>query len=311
MSARKPVAKPATALRTRVSRLFATTLLLVAGSGEAMEFESFEVEGQRILLAKLAIYGRKINPPGEAAQLRALLNNAKLARQAYFQVWLHSPGGSLEEGVKIGEVLREHGMYVYVPKGAYCVSACTVAFLGGTIRDMHPEATYEVHAYSRVSDASEKATRQLLEDVQGPAADHALIRFVNDSSTSGAQWAERLFRYAQQMLGGRPDERALKDVRERMPDFAAHYKQQGQLEKDLAAIKHGGQTAAQKILMRIERDSFNLRRGFLAKHAAQIGERSDHALKVLEIMFASGIQNTFAVDRTTLRERGYINVADR
>lgn len=305
MSARKPVAKPATVLRTRISRLLAMTLLLVTGCGEAMEFTSDEVDGQRILLAQGRI------DAGDADRLRARLNDAKTARQAYFQVQFKSPGGNLVEGIEIGEALRAHDMYVYVPKGAYCISACTVAFLGGTKRDMHPEATYEVHAYSSVSDASNKGTGQLLEDVQGPAADYALIKHVRDNSNRGAKWAVKLFRYAQQMLGGRTDERELKDVRERFPDFAANYKQQGQLQKDLAAIQHGGATAAQRILMRIERDSFNLPRGFLAKHAARLGERSDHALKVLDIMFASGIQNTFSVDRTTLRERGYINVVDR
>ncbi|SMX36728.1 hypothetical protein [Maliponia aquimaris] len=68
---------------------------------------------------------------------------------------LDSPGGSLDEGVKIAEVLAAHFTATVVPEGAECLSACAVAFMGGTfgwyeyifnMRLIHPGARLGFHA---------------------------------------------------------------------------------------------------------------------------------------------------------------------
>lgn len=62
------------------------------------------------------------------------------------KVLLHSPGGSLIAGLKLGELIRARGMEteigIWKPEGAfgdtvdggYCMSACSYAFLGGEVR---------------------------------------------------------------------------------------------------------------------------------------------------------------------------------
>ena len=46
-------------------------------------------------------------------------------------VSMSSPGGSLDEGYKLGQAMSEHNLIMWVPKGKVCVSACALAFIGG------------------------------------------------------------------------------------------------------------------------------------------------------------------------------------
>jgi len=46
-------------------------------------------------------------------------------------VTMSSPGGSLDEGYKLGNAMSNYNLIVMVPKGQSCVSACALAFVGG------------------------------------------------------------------------------------------------------------------------------------------------------------------------------------
>lgn len=46
-------------------------------------------------------------------------------------VTMSSPGGSLDEGYKLGSAMSDYNLIVMVPKGQVCVSACALAFVGG------------------------------------------------------------------------------------------------------------------------------------------------------------------------------------
>ncbi|MBV7393590.1 hypothetical protein [Mameliella sediminis] len=68
---------------------------------------------------------------------------------------LDSPGGSLDEGVKLAQILAGHFTATVVPQGGECLSACAVAFMGGTfgayediynMRLIHPSARLGFHA---------------------------------------------------------------------------------------------------------------------------------------------------------------------
>jgi hypothetical protein len=50
-----------------------------------------------------------------------------------FDMCLDSPGGLLSEGILIARYLREKGISTYLPAGSECVSACAIAFFGGSI----------------------------------------------------------------------------------------------------------------------------------------------------------------------------------
>lgn len=97
---------------------------------------------------------------GDSDRLRSLLerdgylDDGSNSTQA---LCLDSPGGALDEGVRIAEVLRDFYVPTVLPAGARCLSACAVAFMGGTYRfdiytplqrSMHPTATLGFHAPS-------------------------------------------------------------------------------------------------------------------------------------------------------------------
>jgi hypothetical protein len=61
-------------------------------------------------------------------------------------VRLNSPGGEIEGGMQLGEVIRKLGLATEVPASAGCYSACTFAFLGGVDRQV--EGKFGIHALS-------------------------------------------------------------------------------------------------------------------------------------------------------------------
>jgi hypothetical protein len=63
------------------------------------------------------------------------------------EIWLHSPGGNAAEGAAIGRVIRRHKVATRVPARYQCISACTMAFLGGVVRTIEPGSAYGVHTF--------------------------------------------------------------------------------------------------------------------------------------------------------------------
>lgn len=77
------------------------------------------------------------------------------SRDAFPEVWLDSPGGNPFEGFKLGRLIRSLQLATVVPEGAFCASACTMAFLGGVQRRI--EGPYLVHAASPSDEADDMA----------------------------------------------------------------------------------------------------------------------------------------------------------
>lgn len=77
---------------------------------------------------------------GAAARLGALLDaNPRVTR-----IHLTSEGGLAEEGRALAEVIAEHELTTFVPD--FCVSACTLAFVGGRERLLMKNARLGFHA---------------------------------------------------------------------------------------------------------------------------------------------------------------------
>lgn len=89
-------------------------------------------------------------------KLRAVL---KGLNANWISVYLNSPGGSMLAGMEIGRILRKEQATVYIgtrgqkhrPKPGACLSACSLAFLGGAFRFVSPDSIYGVHRASRAS----------------------------------------------------------------------------------------------------------------------------------------------------------------
>jgi hypothetical protein len=64
------------------------------------------------------------------------------------EIWLNSPGGIASEGLALGRVIRSFGIPTRIPSGWRCVSACSMAFLGGPIRRIDAGGIYSVHMFA-------------------------------------------------------------------------------------------------------------------------------------------------------------------
>ena len=106
------------------------------------------------------------------------------------EVWFDSGGGDAAEGPKVGEVLRSHHLATRVASGYACISSCSMAFLGGTLRYVDTGALYGIHTFY-----DDKA----LEEVAGLKSDDAMRNRLHKSEQGNAILAGEIQRYGQKM----------------------------------------------------------------------------------------------------------------
>jgi len=132
---------------------------------------------------------------GDSSKLQKMLS-----KNTYYEIWLNSGGGDLMEGVKLGRILASKKATVRVPDGANCISACTVAFLGGLFRYVDTNATYQVHSYSRVLNGiSEKMEYELLRSPKS-----ATNQLITKNYISARNWVPILAMHFQSSIRGKP-----------------------------------------------------------------------------------------------------------
>jgi hypothetical protein len=253
--------------------------------------------------------------PGDAETLRRRLESRR-ASGGYAEVRLWSGGGDLDEGVKLGRVLRQYQTTVRVVGGTSCVSACTVAFLGGLFRFIDANATYKVHSYSRwsrgfVSRNGQAIRNRLLgDDPEGELKRIAYAEQRGDQKTGqrGArEWAAVLLSYLQDNIlplgrtaGPRDRLQAWLQL-----DPPNPYLSGNQLRQDADRIRREGELAAQQILMRIERDAMERSLDELRPLLPELGPRAEPALRMIEAMFSTRITDTATLSQETLFKMGY------
>ncbi len=252
---------------------------------------------------------------GDTARL-----TAALSARSYDEIWLASGGGNLDEGIGVGEVLRRFQATVRVPPGHRCVSACTVAFLGGVFRYLDEKATYEVHAASRFSDedVDGESMKYLLEDPAGALREWAGLLLFGANTQSGRftgarELAQSLFLHCQKAvhpLGVLPPNLENQN-RQRLQNLLRvtlkfDYPQSRQFADDVDRIRREGVPAAQEILMRIERDSMQVGIDEIRGILPSLGPRAAPALRMVETMYSSRITATAVLSRQTMVQMGYI-----
>lgn len=114
-------------------------LCVVSGHGATLSVDSKTIPG---LTAKSPIVSHTIRlsgpiEEGDADKLRAVLVRLSKASPAapdrpFATIELSSAGGDLYEGLKLGYLLREYRVASVVRAKDLCLSACALAFLGGT-----------------------------------------------------------------------------------------------------------------------------------------------------------------------------------
>ena len=92
---------------------------LLNSVANALEFKPFVYQNRQILLLI-----------GEFVQ-NDFTQFYNISQKLYpiHEIWLHSPGGNLQESLQIGRRIRELRITTIVPSNAECDSACTFAFV--------------------------------------------------------------------------------------------------------------------------------------------------------------------------------------
>ncbi len=118
----------------------------------------------------LAIEGRI--GPAAASWFRDRLDEARLTSGDV--IFLSSPGGSLDQGLIMGAVVRSRGLTTVVgrvdsggrPQPARCASACVFVFAGGKVREAMPRSALGVHQFTSTSSRSEESASDLVARTQ-------------------------------------------------------------------------------------------------------------------------------------------------
>jgi hypothetical protein len=132
-------------------------------------------------------------------RLEALIKAKKIPDGA--NLYLNSPGGSLVGGMAIGRIARKHDLITHVGKRAAapngyagagdCMSACSLAFLGGRFRFMVLGSRYGVHRFSKPgpvlaneSALSQVATAEVSSFIQEMGIDGRLLTAMANTDAS-------------------------------------------------------------------------------------------------------------------------------
>ena len=116
----------------RLAGVFIVFLLAVASTAaSAAEFRLVRDETQPDVPV---LYMTGKIQKGDAASLSRLLKSNLKYGPSVTEIWLNSPGGELDEAVRIGELIEKLGYTAIVPLGATCASACFFVWVGASAR---------------------------------------------------------------------------------------------------------------------------------------------------------------------------------
>ncbi len=184
-----------------LSALLTPALVTIGAHAASFAVDSRAVEGPSrtapIVFRTIRLTG--MIEIGDAERLRTLV--APLARQPRFlpdaplaTLELSSMGGDLIEGLRLGYLMREYNLASVVRRGDLCLSACALAFLGGTAvhsqGETIPSRTIEIGARVGFHNFFLNPAITLARTDDDPAASR--LRGFNEARGG----ASRLFRYA-------------------------------------------------------------------------------------------------------------------
>ncbi len=269
---------------------------------------------------------------GDQAVLRSKL------RKRYDAVWLYSGGGSVAAGIEMGIALRQATATVLVPNNVQCISACTIAFMGGLYRDVADARAFRVHSSSALSSTpAEKVSidigKYMAEQTSGDEStrrkrawarfaseqrlrslfllSQLLVYFSDMSDPRGkgqeaSQQIGRLYTYVSGRpidFGNTPVERFFLDHRNMTGDDWAS------ANADLIAeTQYEGRPLIHRLAMKAERDAASHVIGLMKKSFGPAVRSGWYVpgLDKLQAMYTTTIFDTFDPNPEILKIRGYI-----
>lgn len=120
-------------------------------SGETPEMPGFLKPPGHELIGKTMTFTR--GPKGAVSAIGRIEPGTGAAFSKFMEtqggeiktLYLHSPGGSVEDALFMSNYLRQQGVDTVVPKNGYCASSCPIVFSGGKNRTAGKTAWIGVH----------------------------------------------------------------------------------------------------------------------------------------------------------------------
>jgi hypothetical protein len=120
-------------------------------------------------------------------------------------VALNSPGGSVEDALTMGRLIRERKFSTEVESGKVCASSCPLVFAGGVERRAGEKAAIGVHqVFTPPSLAKEMAQRDGMNDAQRVSA--RLQRYLGEMGVSLQVWVHAMETPKERLFIFQPDE---------------------------------------------------------------------------------------------------------
>jgi hypothetical protein len=298
-------------LRQCITAVLCAGVLLSPATGEALLLEERNDAStgyKRVLLLRDCQRGlercldwQEYFADGDSVRVRAALSRARRAEEPFSEVWLNSGGGLVDEGIAVGDVLREFQATVVVPAGARCASSCTLAFMGGLFRTVHPDGRFLVHAPSIFSGGTHEEDRTVWADPLPVLRFWARSLFEDEPQST-----LRLLRYFQRSLTRSSSVSSTRAHLGLWAPLAVPPEVDAQLKVDAVRVKAEGEATAQEVLMRLERQAAELMLAKLRPVQEDLGPRARAALDLIENMYTSRITMTAALSQETLLAMGYV-----
>jgi hypothetical protein len=130
---------------------------------------------------------------GLAEELAAKIQQASVRPDGTRVLLLDSPGGSVDEALRISEILDSFPTHTVVPNGASCASACgSIIFVAGTYRTVEAYGKIGQHSCSRGG----QPDQQCNDEIAAHAVDHgvshgSIAAFVTYTPPSEVIWFSR------------------------------------------------------------------------------------------------------------------------
>ncbi|MFT3724883.1 MAG: hypothetical protein QM773_15030 [Hyphomonadaceae bacterium] len=163
-----------------VAGLFAAFAGVMLGTSPAHADEPMTFEWGTVYGDVQAIFAHGEFTPETPAALKAFLKRSAEQVTPETMIYMNSLGGDLASGMEVGKMIRQAKLNTAVAKNSrnadeantidldafsrvypgYCVSACSLAFLGGVKREVRPGSIFAVHQVSMNCVDKRKALQQ-------------------------------------------------------------------------------------------------------------------------------------------------------
>ena len=204
-------------------------VLFYAQSSAALEIVPVQWRGHQVLLATGPIV------PGDAARFLTAIQETDPLPHGAKVVLLDSPGGSVDEALRISEILRSSSVHMVIPEGARCASACaSIVFIAGKYRTIEEGGMFGQHSCSKEGVSDPDCNEIIAQHAFGRGVSHgsvaAFVTFVapEDILWMGREdvdcWGISRYPFTEESGFGKSEPCPMGSIFGRMPDAQAAWR---------------------------------------------------------------------------------------